>query len=452
MQYNVGYLSGVRSNALKHTKYPKESPWQRQHEEVEFDSRRYVVTSSKRERFRNYIYANFDIDAETKRAFLIASASVVGISFRRQKGENIVSKVGSGTIYESSEVGNGRYLSTIITCASFFSRSDADIKVKVIMAGGRKYDGNIIAFDVYYNTAIIEVLSDVALPIARLRHLDDSVSIDPALVYSGGLLEDDSCNFKISPGEKVFALARDCSTGEIMVAPGHFSADECRYDCVELLKATCFITKPGVGGPLVNRFGEVIGLSFMYTDYTPFLAVNIVEKLVNNFKRDGKFCRPLIGLSRATNLYMTDIEELARIIHYNPNVYEGVFVESVNAESPAALAGLRRGDVIVECNGIAINGFLQFCTEMLDKAGTLVKLGVIKTGHEGVVRLNIAVSERTTERKWALPYKHMQRVMRYRDGRRRSANPITYDDLKKRKCEISEKVGCNVPIIIARRL
>ncbi|KAM7529210.1 hypothetical protein LguiB_032620 [Lonicera macranthoides] len=87
------------------------------------------------------------------------------------------------------------------------------------------FDGNIAGYDVHYNIAIINILSDVPLPVATLRILDDSVSIDPALVHSGRdnfQLRPHSSAFKFCAEEAVVALGRNCKNFDIMVAPGKF--------------------------------------------------------------------------------------------------------------------------------------------------------------------------------------------------------------------------------------
>ncbi|CAA0840219.1 Unknown protein [Striga hermonthica] len=173
------------------------------------------------EQFTKYTHVNVDLDIATKRAALRASASVVGlISVRREGGETLFNA--SGTIYETSENGDGKYLSRIVTSASLFgSVAHKDIYIKVFTAGGIVFDGIVMGHDAHYNLAIIDIISDVLLPAARLRILDDSVSLDPISVQcSLDNARPHSRKFKICAGDMLVALGRSCKNFDIMSAAG----------------------------------------------------------------------------------------------------------------------------------------------------------------------------------------------------------------------------------------
>ncbi|CAA0842055.1 Trypsin family protein with PDZ domain [Striga hermonthica] len=193
--------------------------------------------------------------------------------------------------------------------------------------------------------------------------------------------------------------------------------DDCGYDCPELMMATSLITKPGVGGPLVNCYGEVVGVNFMNEQFTPFLAVNIVAKWLNLYDRYEKFCRPWTRLV-VTNLYATSIKEMNRIVPNNPEVSRGVFVKRIHAGSPAHRVGLKPHDVIIQCNGREVKGFLEFYCKLLSKCGSCVEVGVVRKGHNGVLKFKIPVEQCDPNNlnKWPLPTEHSQRIVRGQRG------------------------------------
>ncbi|CAA0842056.1 Unknown protein [Striga hermonthica] len=120
---------------------------------------------------------------------------------------------------------DGRYLSGIVTSASLFGFAADDIEVKVYSVGGTMFDGIIVGYDAHYNLAIINIISDGQMPAATLRHLDDAVSVHPALAQSSRdklLQRPHSRDFRICAGDMVVALGRNCKNFDLMAAPGKF--------------------------------------------------------------------------------------------------------------------------------------------------------------------------------------------------------------------------------------
>ncbi|XP_058184448.1 putative protease Do-like 14 isoform X2 [Rhododendron vialii] len=313
-----------------------------------------------------------DIPTEFKGAIVEASAAVVSLESYHAGPGGETMFVGSGTIIGCEDV-NGTYSSTILTSATLLRSSTEsnaiqdDIEVNVYLADGKSFKGHLSAHDLHFNIATLSVTSDVALPTARLRPLDDSISIDPSEILRPGenevasrsfQLHRHSDSFKICPGDTVVALGRHCGeTHELWAALGKLSVDCCRFDCRELFRANCRILKSGVGGPLINRHGEVIGVNYIDADCTPFMPINIVSKCLKRFQENRQSCRPWSGME-LTNLYAARIGKLEKVIS-RFNISKGVLVEEVIKGSPAEQAGILRGDVIVQCGKKSVQGFLE---------------------------------------------------------------------------------------------
>lgn len=130
-----------------------------------------------------------------------------------------------------------------------------NITVNVCVMDGKLFKGCVIAYDFHFNIATISIETDVALPTAIIRPLDDSISIDPSEIACTGDKEMTSksfqlhCHsnlFRLCPGDMVVAIGRSCTgTRELMAAPGKFSLDYCEFDCKELFRANCIISKLG---------------------------------------------------------------------------------------------------------------------------------------------------------------------------------------------------------------
>ncbi|KAG5531160.1 hypothetical protein RHGRI_025949 [Rhododendron griersonianum] len=270
-----------------------------------------ITRHSFSEEFDRDIYANMDLDIYTKRAAQKVSASLVSLVSRTGSEPFFM---GSGTIIESEEV-DGTHFSTILTSASLLRstpESDAipdDIKIDVYLSDGKSSEGQVFAYDFHYNIATIKIKTELALPSAALRFLDDSISVDPSAILESSQLHPRSDLFKLCPGDMVVAVGRHFDEHcELMAAPGKFS-----LDC-------------GIGGSLINLYGEVIGVNFYDSKCTPFLPINIAAKCLEHFKKYGRFCRPWLGMEM-TNLYAENLGILEKIIHKFPNISKGVLVE-----------------------------------------------------------------------------------------------------------------------------
>ncbi|KAG5531163.1 hypothetical protein RHGRI_025950 [Rhododendron griersonianum] len=249
-----------------------------------------IIRHSFFEEFDRDIYANMDLDIDTKRAALKVSASVVSL-VSLTGGKPFF--MGSGTIIESEEV-DGTHLSTILTSASLLRstpESDAlpgDIKIDVYLSDGKFLEGQVFSYDFHYNIAAIKIKTELALPSATLRILDDSISAVPSAISESFQLCPHSDVFNLCPGDMVVAVGRYFEKpNELMSAPGKFSLDCVKFDCKELFRTNCQISKCGIGGPLVNRYGEVIGVNFYDSLCTPFLPINIAVKCLEHFKIYG---------------------------------------------------------------------------------------------------------------------------------------------------------------------
>ncbi|KAF8753052.1 hypothetical protein HU200_011702 [Digitaria exilis] len=60
-----------------------------------------------------------------------------------------------------------------------------------------------------------------------------------------------------------------------------------KLDCKELGTSTCKITKPGIGGPLINTRGNFVGMNFIDDNETPYLPREKIQELLRNFDANG---------------------------------------------------------------------------------------------------------------------------------------------------------------------
>ncbi|HEY9231155.1 MAG TPA: PDZ domain-containing protein, partial [Blastocatellia bacterium] len=136
------------------------------------------------------------------------------------------------------------------------------------------------------------------------------------------------------------------------------------------------------GGPLVNMQGEVVGINTMIFSRSGgnegigfAIPANLVNKVYAQLLKSGKVTRAYLGVRPQE---MT--ASIARNARYNGE--GGVLVRDVSAEdSPAARAGLRSGDIIVEVDGKKVTSPKQLTETVADlPVGKPVDVRFIRDG------------------------------------------------------------------------
>lgn len=109
------------------------------------------------------------------------------------------------------------------------------------------------------------------------------------------------------------------------------------------------------GGPLLNLEGQVIGVNFGTASSSTAegisfaIPINKVKERISVFNQNGYFPKPYIGVQYSM------IDSVTAAMY---NVPVGAFVEKVVSGSPAATAGIKRGDIITKINDTDVTSSL----------------------------------------------------------------------------------------------
>jgi serine protease Do len=145
------------------------------------------------------------------------------------------------------------------------------------------------------------------------------------------------------------------------------------------------------GGPLCNMRGEAIGIN---TAINPSgqgigfaIPINLAKHVAEELIASGKVTRAWMGVTLAD---LTP--ELAD--GFGLKGQQGVIIQSVLQGQPADKAGIKRNDVVVECNGQPVTDTQKFRLEIADMpVGSRVHLVVLREGKR--VPATIMLGERT---------------------------------------------------------
>ncbi len=124
------------------------------------------------------------------------------------------------------------------------------------------------------------------------------------------------------------------------------------------------------GGPLVTARGDVIGVNTAVISAAQgicfAIGINTAKFVVSSLLQYGRVRRSFIGVGGQ------DVRLPRRVVRFhNLSRETGVMIVSMEEESPAVRAGLKRGDIIVGFGGAAVSGI-----DELHKLLTEEKVGV----------------------------------------------------------------------------
>jgi len=146
----------------------------------------------------------------------------------------------------------------------------------------------------------------------------------------------------------------------------------------EFLQTDASINPGSSGGPLVNLDGEVIGINTAIASHSGSasgvafsIPVNLARRVATELLEKGAVTRGYLGLQMAKSFEAADALKLGL------ERAQGALVDRVYPDTPAATAGLRPGDVVLEVDRVPIrndNHFISLISGL--PVGQRVKLRV----------------------------------------------------------------------------
>lgn len=259
--------------------------------------------------------------------------------FRRFFGDNLPQEspqerlrgLGSGVIIDRS--------GEILTNAHVVNQAD---KVTVLLKDGRTFEGKVQGADEVTDLAVVKISAGGDLPVASLGNSSGVQVGDWAIAVGNPLGLDNTVTLGI-----ISTLKR--TSADVGIPDKR----------VDFIQTDAAINPGNSGGPLLNDRGEVIGIN---TAIRPdamgigfAIPIDKAKAIKDQLMRGEKISHPYLGVQTVT---LTP--QLAQQNNNDPNTpfqvpeIKGVLVVRVLPSTPAATAGIRRGDVIVQIDGQSI--------------------------------------------------------------------------------------------------
>jgi serine protease Do len=188
-----------------------------------------------------------------------------------------------------------------------------------------------------------------------------------------------------------FGLQRSITFGILSARQGNGVAPSPYYDFLQ----TDAVVNPGnSGGPLVNRRGEVIGvtttiLGATYQGVSFAIPANTARAVADQLQKSGKVARGWLGITTGP----VDAERASQLgMPRAQGVYVVALINRPDGTSPATAAGILPGDVILQWNGQTVEDMASFARRVASTtAGTNVQLTLLRGGQPLTLTAQVAV-------------------------------------------------------------
>lgn len=284
---------------------------------------------------------------------------------------------GSGVIYKKS--GNTAYIVTnnhVVNGAK---------KLSVILSDGTNVTAEVVGTDVWTDLAVLKIKAD------NVKTTMDFADSD-----------------KIAVGETAFAigspldvtLSNTVTKGIVSAVNRQIPMDvdgDGTNDWNQTVIQTDAAINPGnSGGALINNEGKLIGINEakiakasnnVSAEGIGFgIPSNEVKLITEQLEKSGKVMRPALGV-QLVSVNTLDNETVQSQLNFNGK--QGVVIRSVESNTPAAKAGLKKYDIITKINGQEIKDVAAVRKYLFEKTkiGDTIKVTYYRNGKEHTVNV-----------------------------------------------------------------
>ena len=247
--------------------------------------------------------------------------------------------------------------------------------IRVALRDGTTYPARLLGADEINDLAVIKI-DGQNLPVAPLGNSANLLIGEWAIAIGNPF------GFMLANTEPSVTAGVVSGTGRNLAAEGEGAGVY-----VDMIQTDASINQGNSGGPLVNALGEVIGINSSI--YTPSggsiglgfaIPINRAKRVTEDLLAHGVIRRPWVGIKlQAPRSGASRVEA------------NGVTVSSVVPGSPAARAGVRPGDTLVQSRARRVHSIYDWDAERLEmRIGEEIPLVLRRDGREINVSVRVA--------------------------------------------------------------
>ncbi|MBR1592129.1 MAG: trypsin-like peptidase domain-containing protein [Ruminococcus sp.] len=244
--------------------------------------------------------------------------------------------------------------------------------ISVLLNDDKSYDAEVVGYDTDCDLAVLKINAD-GLTAAEFGNSDE-LHLGESVIAIGNPLG--------------FELMDTVTGGMISGLNRSITIND---KAMTLIQTDAAINSGNSGGPLINKYGQVVGInsSKMSSSYSSGASIegigfaipsNEVSAIVDDLMKYGYVTgKPQLGIS---------CQDVTDTISNMYNIPVGIYVTNVADGGAAEKAGLQSGDVITAVDGETVKTSEELTAKKnLHKAGESVEITYIRNGRENTVKV-----------------------------------------------------------------
>ncbi|MCD6525996.1 MAG: DegQ family serine endoprotease [Desulfuromonas sp.] len=248
-------------------------------------------------------------------------------------------------------------------------------KITVQLAGGKTFSASLEGIDPKLDLALLKIDTEEKLPTVKLGN-SDSLEIGEWVMAIGN----------------PFGLQQTVTVGIVSAKGRVIGAGP--YD--NFIQTDASINPGNSGGPLFNTRGEVVGINTAIVAGGQGIGfaipINAAKSILPQLKETGHVTRGWLGVT---------IQQVSEDLANSFGLHDatGALISAIAKDSPAARAGLKRGDVILRLNDQKIESMNDLPRLVADiPVGEKAQVTIFRQGEEKIFAVEIGKLEDTVTR------------------------------------------------------
>jgi serine protease Do len=190
-----------------------------------------------------------------------------------------------------------------------------------------------------------------------------------------------------------YSLASTVTAGIVSAKGRRIGILEDKFPIESFIQTDAAINPGNSGGALVNRSGELVGINSAilsrtgsYTGYAFAIPIDIAKKVFNDLVKYGVVQKAFYGGS----VVEYDYEHAKKYDLPTEVNFNGVLLEQLDKDGPAANAGMKLGDIIIKVNDLVVNSQSAFEEELsYHNPGDKITFTYLRDGKEKQASLTL---------------------------------------------------------------